>query len=1408
MLRPIFALLVSARHKGAALSRFLVTLAALAVLAACNSAPIQDTYEEPAELGTVSSALLTLNSLSVSPPTASLPAGLTQLFKASGLYSDGRTRTLTSGITWSSSDTAIASIAADGTALTVSPGVVTITALHPATGIRATATLTVTSETLVSVAVSPASRSVGIGATVSYVATAKFSAGTSVALKGSVVAWSSTRATISAAGKIVTTAADEGLSTITARHVPTGRDSAGAQLFVSSSPLTSITVTPLAPRMPKGTIQRFTATGVLANGMTSDLTASAVWTTSKATVATLTATGSPAVIDVTAVGVGTAAIRAKFGTITGSSTVTVPAAVLTSLAITPPNPRVLLGTSPKLVAMGTYDDLTTVNRTEFVTWSSSATSIVKVSTAAGSRGTLTPVKVGTATITARDAATLVTTTTLVTVTNVTLVGLSITPATPDAPLGTTVAFHATGNYSDATTQDLTTSVTWSSASANANVSNASPTQGVATANAVGSTTITAQLGALSAAATLNVTPARLVRLEMVSPTVSLIRDLSQQLDVNGIYTDGSTVNLNTAVGWSSSDPAVASVSNEVESQGVLTALGVGSATITATDPVSGLSATTAATVTAPTLVQINLQGPQIQYPLRTVRIPRGVPASALAVGVYSHGYYVIINEACTWTSSDPSVMVVSNVPGEKGKLTGGALGSATITATEPVSGVTQSLVFETIAPRLLDFSIPAAPELVVGQTLAITTGGKFGDGTAGPVDVTWALNGDPTLASIDSDPASTQSTVKLTALRPGQVELWASSSEVGSRSIMVNIVASEGVQLVAGLNHACALIPDLGVKCWGDNAQGRLGLGDLTNRPTPSVLAPIALGIGAVPKQISAGYFHTCVLLQDGAVKCWGFNGYGQLGQGDTLVRGGLPNQMGDALPPVDLGGPAKAVVAGDYHTCAILLDGRVKCWGIGGFLGLGDNDHRGDQPNELGVQLPAVDLGTGRTAKRIFAGYLATCAILDDDTTKCWGLNNQFGGMGFAPVANASQQVFGDFPGEMGDALPVVTFNGLGASTLNLSGESGCARLTDGAAKCFGYNKSTGALGLGDRESYWKNSDNKPVLDFGANRTVKAIATGFENACAILDDDGLKCWGRGGEGALGYGDTTTRGDDPGEMGDVLPYVDLGSGRTAKRLAVGDRFACAVLDNDRIKCWGDNTYGQLGLGDNQTRGNQPGQMGDALPYVELVTCVAPPNGLASWWRADGDATDRQHVRDASGVPNASFTPGKVGSSFLFSGGTYVTAPSAGLPLGASDRTLEAWVRLDALTANGGEAFFAGYGAFGTGGGSFGLGASGAQVFFSQWGQGLMGPVLPLGTWTHLAAVSTGPVVALYVNGNKVSETAMFVQTQPGDFVIGAIPGDPYRRLDGAVDEVSVYDRALTAQEVSGIYAAGAAGKCH
>ena len=426
------------------------------------------------------------------------------------------------------------------------------------------------------------------------------------------------------------------------------------------------------------------------------------------------------------------------------------------------------------------------------------------------------------------------------------------------------------------------------------------------------------------------------------------------------------------------------------------------------------------------------------------------------------------------------------------------------------------------------------------------------------------------------------------------------------------------VKVVTGSSHTCALLADSTVKCWGSGSVGQTGYGDTSVRGDDpgemgNSLPGVDLGQGLNAVQLASGTSHSCAVLSNATVKCWGDGNSGKLGYGDTANRGDGPGEMSDMLPNVDLGS-GKSVVqiaGGSIHTCARFHDGSLKCWGSGGFgnLGYEDTANRGDNVGEMGDNLPTVDLGTGRTVAQVDAGKFSTCALLDDSTVKCWGTG--FKGLGYGDIFSR-----GGDPGTMGNNLSAVDL-GSGRTALQIStGDNHiCAVLDDATVKCWGQG-GVGQLGYGDSsdrgDGPGEMGDNLPVVDLGTGRTATQIAAGGSHTCVLLDDATVKCWGDGNFGALGYGDRNIRGNEPGEMGDNLPTVDLGTGRTAVQIACGFRHTCAVLDDATVKCWGQATSGQLGYGDRSARGDDPGEMGDNLPAVDVGSVTDSPTSSPSF----------------------------------------------------------------------------------------------------------------------------------------------------------------------------------------------------
>jgi E3 ubiquitin-protein ligase HERC3 len=402
----------------------------------------------------------------------------------------------------------------------------------------------------------------------------------------------------------------------------------------------------------------------------------------------------------------------------------------------------------------------------------------------------------------------------------------------------------------------------------------------------------------------------------------------------------------------------------------------------------------------------------------------------------------------------------------------------------------------------------------------------------------------------------------------------------------------------------CALRVDGKVKCWGEGFN--LGLGGTANRgDQPNEMGDslpfVDLGTGHYARALGGGGGHTCAVLEDHRLKCWGANDYGQLGLGNKDRSGDQANEMGDALPAVDVGTgrTAKQVEGGDIHTCALLDNDRIKCWGynLQGQLGIGDKVDRGGAAGQMGDALPFVDLGTNRTAKSVVAGGSISCAITDENKVKCWGTGS-YGRTGLGSTADR-----GDGFGLMGDALPYVDLGpSLTVKALAIGDSHACVIVNDDRVKCWGYN-AYGQLGLSSNDNRGDQSNEMgsalPYVNLGTGRTAKALALGFHHTCAILDNDSLKCWGLNGHGQLGLGDGNNRGGTGSAMGDALDSVDLGTGRSAKAITAGNTHTCALLDDGTVKCWGYNAYGQLGLGTNVNRGNKPNQMGDALPALDL-----------------------------------------------------------------------------------------------------------------------------------------------------------------------------------------------------------------
>lgn len=366
------------------------------------------------------------------------------------------------------------------------------------------------------------------------------------------------------------------------------------------------------------------------------------------------------------------------------------------------------------------------------------------------------------------------------------------------------------------------------------------------------------------------------------------------------------------------------------------------------------------------------------------------------------------------------------------------------------------------------------------------------------------------------------------------------------------------------------------------------------------------------PVEITAGSHHYCVRYHEGSVKCWGLNSSGQLGLGDTATRGDGVNEGGSNLPYVNLGigRTAKSIVAGFTHTCAILDNDTLKCWGANshGQLGLENITTYGNAANQMGDNLPIVNLGTGRTAKSVSAGASHTCAILDNDALKCWGLNT-YGQLGRNNTTKA-----GNTPGSMGDVLAVINL-GVGRTALKVSAglDQTCVILDDETLKCFGRN-NVGQLGYDSVNNLGDNAGEMnvlPIVNLGAGNTAVDISAGSSHTCATLNTGNSYCWGLGTTGQLGRNNALTLGKAAGEMNTVMS-TPITLGFTAVAIQASVQRTCVISAIGQTKCWGTGSNGQLGSGGTATLGDFTGEMA-ALQVINFGAGVTASTMASAWY---------------------------------------------------------------------------------------------------------------------------------------------------------------------------------------------------
>jgi len=285
-------------------------------------------------------------------------------------------------------------------------------------------------------------------------------------------------------------------------------------------------------------------------------------------------------------------------------------------------------------------------------------------------------------------------------------------------------------------------------------------------------------------------------------------------------------------------------------------------------------------------------------------------------------------------------------------------------------------------------------------------------------------------------------------------------------------------------------------------------------------------------------------------------------------------------------------------HNCILTPSSQSKCWGRGttGKLGYGDTIDRGNLTNQMSDYLPFVNVDSN--VQSIQVGYWHNCVILSPSfDVKCWGRTN-FGQLGYD-----DNQDRGDAPSEMGSYLPTINFgSGVFVSEVS-SGAYHNLILTDsGQIKAWGYN-FYGNLGYGDMTDRGDGANEMgnylPFVQLGSGRTVISSRNQEHSSCVILDDLSVKCWGYNLNGQLGQGTTSSIGDGPNEMSDYLPPIKFPSEVVVSSLGTGWYHAGIISSTGSLFTWGNNGNGRLGLGHTSNIGDGGSEMGEYLEAVNV-----------------------------------------------------------------------------------------------------------------------------------------------------------------------------------------------------------------
>lgn len=465
--------------------------------------------------------------------------------------------------------------------------------------------------------------------------------------------------------------------------------------------------------------------------------------------------------------------------------------------------------------------------------------------------------------------------------------------------------------------------------------------------------------------------------------------------------------------------------------------------------------------------------------------------------------------------------------------------------------------------------------------------------------------------------------------------------------------------ICAGSGHSCIIDNNGDVRCWGSNNFGKIGYGSIGSvgdgaGPSVGAAGTVDMGAGVTASKISCGASHVCVIQNSGGVRCWGKGTYRALGYTSSNNVGGVGTSVANA-GTVDMGTgvTAKFIALGTDHTCVIDNSDAVRCWGRNnlGQLGKSNTLDIGAAANPVSGQSP-VDMGTGVTAKAVAAGTQHTCVIDNSDNVRCWGSGSS-GRLGYSSTSNVGD----DTTRSVSAAGTVNLGSGLTANAIACGGTFTCIIDSSSGVRCWGSG-ADGALGTdstNDKGSYPSNAVSGLSNIFGT-ATAIALSCGSQHSCAVKTGGDVICWGFGGSGRLGQGSTTNIGDSTlrNQLTSAAP-VDLGSGVTGTAVTCGSSHTCAIDNSNAVHCWGLGTSG-LGYDSAMSVGHTSSA---SVASAGTISFEAPtPTATPSSSPTPSASTSASFTPTASSTPSVSPTASTTASATPSASVSATSTPSS------------------------------------------------------------------------------------------------------------------------------------------------------